>query len=77
MREFGFRDQSSTWLLDRILRVGATPKLVPLKVTPGDDHHHYLRLVTLYMTLNTGSAFRFVTNTVLNQAAILHHGKAC
>jgi hypothetical protein len=47
MREFGFRDQSSsTWLLDRILRVGVTPKLVPLKVTLGDDHLHYLRLVT-------------------------------
>ena len=46
MREFGFRDQSSTWLLDRILRVGVTPKLVPLRVTLGEDHLHYLRLVT-------------------------------
>ena len=63
-------------LLDRIPRVGVTPKLVPLRVTLGDDHPsgHFsyinLRLVTSPIAMNAGCYLRVMTATALTRAEI-------
>ena len=63
-------------LLDRIPRVGVTPKLVPLRVTLGDDHpsgdfsYINLRLVTSPMAMDTGCFLRVIRTTALNRAEI-------
>lgn len=69
-----------TWALDRIPRVGATPKLVPLKVTLGRDHPsgHFsyitLRLVTSPTAVNTVCVLRVVTTDHLSpdNKALIH-----
>jgi hypothetical protein len=69
MRDLAFVIKG-TWVLDRIPRVGVTLKLVPLKVTLGDDlpsgHFSYmnLRLVTSLAAMITVCFLRDVTATL-------------